>query len=163
MIPGLFLLISDLSGIPLITQSDPGKENNCTANCHTSIHHHLDPSLIHMLQHRWKREKNNVKPEGVWSQYHQKFTPGFESILDYGVQNGLYDVNNHIEKYVLNYASNLLGLKTSLQLGLPLACHSMAFKGFGVAWKVLYCGATVILLPCAFSKNTGEKHEICYK
>lgn len=118
--------MSDFSGIPLITQSDPGKENNGTANCHTSIRHHLDPSLIRTLQHRWKREKNNVKPEGVWSQYRRQFTPGFESILDYGVQNGLYDVNDHLEKYVLYCGSNIFGLKTSLQLGLPLACHSMA-------------------------------------
>lgn len=90
-----------MAGIPLITQSDPGSENYGIANCHTSLRHQLDPSLTQTLQHRWKREKQNVKPEAVWSQYRRQFTPGFETILDYGVQHGLYDVDDHLEKYVI--------------------------------------------------------------
>ncbi|KZT49991.1 hypothetical protein CALCODRAFT_445088, partial [Calocera cornea HHB12733] len=42
-----------LSGIPLLTQSDPGTENNGMANCQTMLRHQLDPSLWDALQHQW--------------------------------------------------------------------------------------------------------------
>ena len=38
-------------GIPMVTQSDLGTENNVMANCHTSIWHQLDPSLQGTIQH----------------------------------------------------------------------------------------------------------------
>jgi len=91
-------LLIFLSGIPLVTQSDPGTENNGIANCHTCGRQRLDPSLVDTLQHRWMHEKKNVKPEAVWSQMRRQFTPGFENILDYGVFNGLYDPYDHLEK-----------------------------------------------------------------
>ncbi|KAJ7644524.1 hypothetical protein FB45DRAFT_691567, partial [Roridomyces roridus] len=37
------------------------------------------------------REKKNVKPEVGWSQLRRRFTPGFEDILDVGVNMGWYD------------------------------------------------------------------------
>ncbi|KAG6875534.1 hypothetical protein C0993_008752 [Termitomyces sp. T159_Od127] len=65
-----------IGGIPLITQSDRGRENNGMANCHTMLRHQLDPSLVGTLQHRWTVEKGNVKPEAAWSQLCHQFTPG---------------------------------------------------------------------------------------
>ncbi|KAJ7357893.1 hypothetical protein DFH08DRAFT_911633 [Mycena albidolilacea] len=76
-------------GIPLITQSDPGGENYGIANCHTSTCQPLDPSLEGTLQHRWMKDKMNIKPEATWSQMRRQFTPGFENILDAGVAQGL--------------------------------------------------------------------------
>jgi hypothetical protein len=35
--------------------------------------------------------KKNVMPEIGWSQLRHCFTPGFEDILDIGVNNGWYD------------------------------------------------------------------------
>lgn len=38
------------------------------------------------------RDKKNVKPEIVWSQFRRRFTPGFEDILELGVMNGWYNI-----------------------------------------------------------------------
>lgn len=95
-----------LPGIPLITQSDRGTENNVIANCHTLIRHQLDPSLIGTLQHRWCVEKANIKPESTWSQLRRQFTPGFENQLDFGYNNGLYNPDDPLEK-LSNVSFNL--------------------------------------------------------
>lgn len=87
-----------IPGIPLVTQSDRGRENNGIANMHTAIRHQLDPTLRDTLQHRWCIDKSNIKAEAMWAQLRRQFTPGFEDILDKGVNDGLYDVNNPLEK-----------------------------------------------------------------
>lgn len=87
------------SGVPLITQSDPGLENFGVANAQTSIRHTLDPSLRGgMTQHRWMRKHQNILSEIKWSIFRQDWSPGFEDILDDGVNQGWYDVNNVLEK-----------------------------------------------------------------
>ncbi|KAF5377829.1 hypothetical protein D9615_006831 [Tricholomella constricta] len=88
-----------VGGIPLITQSDRGRENNGVANMHTSLRHRLDPGLSDTLQHRWCIDKKNIKPEALWSQLRRQFTPGFEKRLDEGLNNGWYDPNDPIEKH----------------------------------------------------------------
>jgi hypothetical protein len=75
----------------LVSQSDPGTENYGLANGHTLLRHLHDPSLEGTLQHRWMTRKKNVMPELGWSQLRHRFTPGFEDILDIGVNNGWYD------------------------------------------------------------------------
>ena len=59
----------------------------------------LNPSLVGTLQHRWCVEKTNIKPEALWSRLRRQFTPGFEDILDFGVNNGLYEADNPLEKH----------------------------------------------------------------
>ncbi|KAF8232648.1 hypothetical protein L208DRAFT_1271005, partial [Tricholoma matsutake] len=93
----------NVGGIPLITQSDCGGENNVVANCHTVICHRLDPSLAGTLQHRWCVEKSNIKPEALWSQLWCQFTPGFETQLDYGLNNSLYNPDDPLEKLVFRW------------------------------------------------------------
>jgi len=39
-------------------------------------------------------------PEIIWSQLRRRFTPGFETVLDHGVNEGLYDVGNTLQKFV---------------------------------------------------------------
>lgn len=65
---GTFLISAKLSfkhtiflGIPLLTMSDPGRENNGIANMHTLVRHKLDPSLRDTLQHRFCPDKKNIK------------------------------------------------------------------------------------------------------
>ncbi|KAI9070331.1 hypothetical protein FKP32DRAFT_1663038 [Trametes sanguinea] len=89
-----------IGGVPLVTQSDPGSENFGIANCHTEIRHELDGSLSDTLQHRWMRNKTNIKPEIVWAVLRRGWTPGFEDILDRGRLEGLYDPNEPLEKLV---------------------------------------------------------------
>jgi hypothetical protein len=84
-------------GIPLITQSDGGTENFGTANCHTTARHRLDPSLADTLQHRWMRNKTNIKSESNWSVFRRDFTPGFETLFDHGVNNGYYHKDDALE------------------------------------------------------------------
>ncbi|KAK7021596.1 hypothetical protein R3P38DRAFT_3317774 [Favolaschia claudopus] len=79
--------------MPLISQSDPGNENLGVANGHTLLRHSHDSALIGTLQHRWMNEKKNIPPEISWSQLRRRFTPGFEDILDIGVNNGWNDPN----------------------------------------------------------------------
>ncbi|KAJ7780799.1 hypothetical protein DFH07DRAFT_685641, partial [Mycena maculata] len=43
----------------------------------------------------------NVIPEIGWSQLRHRFTPGFEDILDVGVNNGWYDPDILLEAYVM--------------------------------------------------------------
>jgi hypothetical protein len=81
-----------------VTQSDPGSENFGVANMQTVIRHRLDPSLSETLQHRWMRKSKNIKSEINWSIFRRDFTPGFENILDHGVNNGWYNIDDPLEK-----------------------------------------------------------------
>ncbi|KAJ7196274.1 hypothetical protein GGX14DRAFT_575086 [Mycena pura] len=84
-------VVEEIRAMPLVTQSDPGTENYVIANGHTMLRHLHDPSLAGTLQHRWLRQKKNVVPEIAWSQLRRRFTPGFEDILDAGIEKGWYD------------------------------------------------------------------------
>ncbi|KAG1833588.1 hypothetical protein F4604DRAFT_1886809 [Suillus subluteus] len=92
--------IEELGHMPLITQSDLGTENFGIANAQTLLRQHYDPDLQGTLQHRWMRSKKNVMPEITWSQLRRRFTPGFEMLLDHGVNEGLYDVGNTLQNMV---------------------------------------------------------------
>ncbi|KAJ7022416.1 hypothetical protein C8F04DRAFT_1138129 [Mycena alexandri] len=94
-----------VGGIPLVTQSDPGSENYGIANCHTVTRQRLDPLLIGTLQHRWmnKLKAMNVKPEVLWSLLHRNFAPGFEDVLEEGIRNNLYNVNDPLHQLVFRW------------------------------------------------------------
>jgi hypothetical protein len=76
--------------MPLLTQSDYGKENNGIANVQTLLWHRMDPALAQHLQHRFMGNKQNVKPEIIWRQLCVHWTPGFERYIDLGIQHGWY-------------------------------------------------------------------------
>ncbi|KAI6154974.1 hypothetical protein BKA82DRAFT_4326410 [Pisolithus tinctorius] len=90
-------VIEEFGFIPLVTQSDPGSENFGIANAQTMLHQWHEPALAGTLQHQWMRSKKNIKPEIMWSQLHQHFTPGFEALLEDGVQPGMRV--NHTSKW----------------------------------------------------------------
>ena len=85
-------------GIPIITQSDPSTENYGVTDAHTVMQQCLDPSLANTLQHHFASGHNNILSEIKWSVFHCDFSPGFEDMLEHGVQSGWYDVNNTLEK-----------------------------------------------------------------
>jgi hypothetical protein len=62
--------------------------------------HRLDPSLADTLQHQWMRNKTNIKNESNWSVLRRDFPPGFENVLDDGVNRGLYNADDPLERYV---------------------------------------------------------------
>ncbi|KAG2080493.1 hypothetical protein BD769DRAFT_1684951 [Suillus cothurnatus] len=95
--------IEKLGHIPMITQSDPGSENYGIANAHTMLRQMYDPSLQGTLQHRWMRSKKNVMPEIAWSQLRRCFTPGYETLLDEGVESGWYDSDNVLQVMVFRW------------------------------------------------------------
>ncbi|KAJ6573341.1 hypothetical protein B0H10DRAFT_1964050 [Mycena sp. CBHHK59/15] len=64
-----------VGGIPLITQSDLGSENNGIANCHTVTRQRLDPSLNGTLQHRW------TSKTGMSSRRHAGLSCGATGLL----------------------------------------------------------------------------------
>ncbi|KAJ7265692.1 hypothetical protein C8J57DRAFT_1620785 [Mycena rebaudengoi] len=94
--------VQESGHMPLVTQSDPGNENFGMANGHTLLRHWHDPALKGTLQHRWMNKKN-VMPEIGWSQLRRRFTPGFEDILDMGVNNDWYDPDNLLEALVFRW------------------------------------------------------------
>ncbi|KAG2114133.1 hypothetical protein DEU56DRAFT_749025 [Suillus clintonianus] len=95
--------IQNLGHMPMVTQSDPGTENYGIANAHTMLRQWHDPALQGTLQHRWMRSNKNVMPEITWSQLRRRFTPGFESILEQGVNEGWYDSNNTLQVMVFRW------------------------------------------------------------
>ncbi|KIO05079.1 hypothetical protein M404DRAFT_107916, partial [Pisolithus tinctorius Marx 270] len=42
-------------------------------------------------------------PEIMWSQLRRRFTPGFEAILEQGVKEGWYDIDNTLERLVFRW------------------------------------------------------------
>ncbi|OCH86422.1 hypothetical protein OBBRIDRAFT_814614 [Obba rivulosa] len=98
-----FDTVEELGVMPLITQSDRGTENNGVANAQTLLRHLHDPSLSDSLQHHWMSKGANIKPEIFWSELHRRWSPGFEELLDYGIDNGLYDPSDILERLVFFY------------------------------------------------------------
>ena len=82
-----------------MTMSDRGQENNGIANLQMTIRYRLDPSLWGTLQHQWCINKMNIKAEAGWSQFRSQWAPGFEDLLDFGVNNGFYSPSDPLEKY----------------------------------------------------------------
>ncbi|KAI5982643.1 hypothetical protein EDD15DRAFT_2202662 [Pisolithus albus] len=80
--------VKELGFIPMVTQSDPGTENFGVANAQTMLRQMHDPTLGGFVQHRWMRTKKNIAPEIAWSQLRRRFSPGFEAILEEGVEAG---------------------------------------------------------------------------
>ena len=117
------------AAIPLITQSDAGSENFGTANCHTTARHRLDPSLADTLQHWWMRNKTNIKSESNWSILRRDFTPGFENLFDEGVNNGLYDASDALERY--EYCLNLSSACTWRRYDFSI---SLVFRWLAIPW-----------------------------
>ncbi|KAG1800559.1 hypothetical protein EV424DRAFT_1474841 [Suillus variegatus] len=64
---------------------------------------YYDKALHGTLQHHWMRTKKNVMPEIAWSQLCWRFTPGFENLLDHGVNSGWYDWNNTLQVMVFRW------------------------------------------------------------
>ena len=84
----------------MVTQSDPGTENYSVANMQTIMRQRLDPSLVNTLQHRWMVNGMNIKPEAQWSQLRSQFSPGFEAVLQHGLDAGLLDMHEDLERCV---------------------------------------------------------------
>jgi hypothetical protein len=64
----------------------------------------LDSSLEGTLQHRWMDKKAmNVKPEAAWSGLRRHFTPGFEDILDKGINSKIFNLLDPLHRYENNF------------------------------------------------------------
>ena len=85
----------------MVTQSDPGSKNFGVANAQTYICHHLDPTLSGTRQHRWMIKHQGILSEIKWSVFRWDFVPRFEDILDKGVFERWYDVNDTLQKYLI--------------------------------------------------------------
>jgi len=82
------------TGAPCVTQSDLGTENFNVAYAHTHIRHALNPTLAGSIQHQWKRGHTNIRPEQMWSWFCKMWVPGFEKLLQTGIQKHWYDMVN---------------------------------------------------------------------
>jgi len=114
-----------ITAVPVITQSDPGHENYGVANAQTVIRHRLDPTLAGTMQHRFAQGHNNILSEIKWSVFQRDFSPGFEDILEEGVQKGWYRVDDILEKYVTYCFQTYLGLNLY---------RSLVFRWLAIPW-----------------------------
>jgi hypothetical protein len=112
------------AGIPVITQSDRGTENNGIANVQTLIRQTLDPTLNGTLQHCFTIGHNNILSEAKWSVFRRDFAPGFEDILELRVMQGWYNPDDYLEKYVLIF-SLIIAYLTSLRNIISVVGYSM--------------------------------------
>ncbi|KAI6010570.1 hypothetical protein BKA83DRAFT_16275 [Pisolithus microcarpus] len=95
--------VREVGFIPMVTQSDPGTENFGIANVQTMLRQMHDPTLEGFIQHRWMRTKKNIAPEIAWSQLRCRFSPGFEALLEEGVDAGWYDVDNTLQCMIFRW------------------------------------------------------------
>ncbi|KAG9312434.1 hypothetical protein JVU11DRAFT_6818 [Chiua virens] len=95
--------VESLGYVPMVTQSDPGTENFGIANAQTMLRQMHDPALQGFVQHRWMRLKKNIMPEIAWSQLRRRFTPGFEEVLEKGIQAGWFDPDNTLQLMVFRW------------------------------------------------------------
>ncbi|KAI6156782.1 hypothetical protein BKA82DRAFT_4009317 [Pisolithus tinctorius] len=98
-------VVNNLGFIPLVTQSDPGSENFGIANAQTMLCQWHDPALEGTLQHQWMHSRKNIKLEIMWSQLWHCFTLGFKSLLDHGVHQGWYDIDNTLQRMIVTKAT----------------------------------------------------------
>ncbi|KAG1871820.1 hypothetical protein DFJ58DRAFT_713774 [Suillus subalutaceus] len=92
-----------IQAMPLVTQSDLGTENNGIANGHTMLHHLQDLGLARTLQHKFRGDHRNIKPEIFWNQLRCRWTLGFEDILDFGLSAGIYNPDDALERLVFHF------------------------------------------------------------
>ncbi|KAL4065801.1 hypothetical protein V8B97DRAFT_2025589 [Scleroderma yunnanense] len=92
--------VKEFEYIPMITQSDPSMKNFRIANAQALLQQMHDPSLDGYIQHWWMHTMKNIKPEIPWSQLCCQFSPGFEALLDTGVDAGWYDPDNMLQLMV---------------------------------------------------------------
>ncbi|KIK73658.1 hypothetical protein PAXRUDRAFT_177824, partial [Paxillus rubicundulus Ve08.2h10] len=95
--------VEKFSFIPMVTQSDPGTENFGIANVQTMLCQVNDLSLQGFVQHRWMRTKKNIMPEIAWSQLQRRLAPGFEGLLNEGVDSDWYDLDNTLQLMVFQW------------------------------------------------------------
>lgn len=86
--------------MPLITQSDHGTENYGIANAQTTLRHLQDPSLDATLQHKFRGNKGNIKPEIAWQRLRTVWTSGFEDTMMKGLIEELYNPDIPLQRCV---------------------------------------------------------------
>jgi hypothetical protein len=92
---------SDISiGAPLLTRSSLGNENYNVACAHTHIRHALDPTLSGSIQHEWRHGPSDMKSEQMWCRFRKTWAPGFEALLEKGIEQLWYDSANVADRYV---------------------------------------------------------------
>ncbi|KAI6095605.1 hypothetical protein EDD16DRAFT_1492238 [Pisolithus croceorrhizus] len=96
-------MVKEFGYIPMITQSDPGTESFRIANAQTLLWQMHDPMLEGYVQHWWMHTKKNIMPEIAWLQLCHRFSPGFESLLNTGVDAGWCDPDNMLQLMVFHW------------------------------------------------------------
>ena len=59
----------------------------------------MDPSLNGIVQHQWSHEHGNIKPVIHWSVFSRHWSVGFLALLDKGVDEGYYNVEDPLDSY----------------------------------------------------------------
>ena len=98
--------------------TDPGTENYSVANMQTIMRQRLDPSLVNALRHRRMDNGMNIKPEIQWSRPRSQISPGFEAVLQHGLDAGLLDMHEDLERCVY-LESGSLGYFGLIECGIP--------------------------------------------
>lgn len=89
--------IKQATGMPMLTQSDPGTENFGIANVQSTLCQMLDSSLSGTMQHIRLRKHGNIKPEVFWAGYQKQLATGLEPFISIRLEEGFFNPDTHIE------------------------------------------------------------------
>ncbi|KAI6094391.1 hypothetical protein EDD16DRAFT_1787743 [Pisolithus croceorrhizus] len=148
-------VVEEFGFIPLVTQSNPGSENFGIANAQTMLHQWHDHALEGTLQHRWMRSRKNIKPEIMWSQLHWHFTPGFKTLLDEGVHQGWYDIDNTLQLDRVNHTAKRCNHNKVLPHGIPELIFSSP-QDYGALDLKFMVDKAALKHVCQLYVNTGH-------
>ena len=57
-------------------------------------------ALGETLQHKFRGNKGNIKPEIAWRRLRTSWSEGFEELIQIGIDNDWYDPDDPLERYV---------------------------------------------------------------
>jgi hypothetical protein len=115
------------------------------AYAQTHIHHALDPSLSGSIQHKWKHGHSNVKPEQMWWRFRRTWVPGYEALLEKGIEQSWFDSVNIADRYTCYHQFTTHALKLTEKQ------NSLVFRWLAIPWLQKEADAYM------YSHNTTRK------
>ncbi len=85
--------------IPFSTRSDCGVETVDAVSYQFKLHNILGTELDRKTTHKYVKSVRNIKIESAWATFRKAIGHSLELLLSSGVENGIYNPNNLLERY----------------------------------------------------------------
>ncbi|EGO00533.1 hypothetical protein SERLA73DRAFT_151288 [Serpula lacrymans var. lacrymans S7.3] len=116
-----------------------------------------------VTQHAFKGLHRNIKPEIFWSQLQKRWSPGFEILMDEGLNNGLYNPNNALERaslIILLIASTQHALVATRTRFFPRVVLTTFFDSQHVGTQVISWSTYIVLSSSKCARIPPAFHEL---